>query len=761
MYGYFNAPSRKPGSGVNSPLDAEGKTALHLAVAKNDEKAIHNLTRVGANPNQQDKEGQTPLFDAILHRNLAMTKLLVEKGASFTVLDDAKRSPLDWAIEKECPVDFIAELRRLGADAATPAKSTGRTALHLAAEKNRPDLIEYLVKAGVSVTAQDDDGDTPLHAAVEAGATEAVQKLLALKADPILRNNQIETPLHLAARKGNEAIADLLLAEPDVRRTINDFKTYSSGQTPLMVAAEADKPALIAKLAAVGGDVNQTDNNRRHSLAIAVEAGNVATARALIELGADTTKASPRGYNNASLVHEISSKNYDEMLLLLYSNGFDINAVDSAGNTPLNKACDHQDKDKMKALLALGANPNIANHYGRRPLDTIMDHYSYSYSDHSEIIGMLLSKGANPDLSPLPAMQCAPMHIAARNGNLGTLKQLSAHNPRLDQPSRMKSNLTPYMAALEGGRDAAADFLQEHGANIFRKDRFQRGALHFAARGGAEQHMDKLLEIPEMLKEIDTQDGKGRTPLHHACLKYHHDAAGKLLAKGAKADIFDDEGKAPLHRAIESSYMADFLDTFAEHLGDKADWNMPTKDGDTPLHVAIKNTQQPVFERLLDLGADPVRAGAGGMTPLQSAIMIDHEDMVKTLVKTLAEREIPLDMHRDNNGWTALHYAAIRDTADFATLLADAGSDLEARTNEGDTPLLVAAVSGQTDVLSFLLTRGADMMARNAKGQTAFDIALGTEDAGMLQALLGEMQKRDMPMPTIKPGTPKNQGPTP
>lgn len=596
---------------------------------------------------------------------------------------------------------------------------------------------------------------------MKAGSTAAVEKLLALKADPVLRNNQIETPLHIAAHAGNEEIVDILLAQADVRRTINDFKTYSHGQTPLMVAAQADHPNIIRKLAAVGGDVNQTDNNRRHSLAIAVESGNVGTARTLIELGADTTKSSPRGYNNASLVHEASSKNYDEMLLLLYSNGFDINAVDSAGNTPLNKACDHQDKAKMKALLALGANPNIANHYGRRPLDTIMDHYSYSYSDHSEIIGMLLSKGANPDLSPLPAMQCAPLHIAARNGNLGTLKQLAAHNPRIDQPGRAKSNLTPYMAALESGRDAAADFLQEHGANILRKDRFQRGALHFAARGGASQQMDKLLAIPELLKDIDAQDGKGRTPLHHACLKYQHGLAGKLLEKGANPNIFDAEGKAPLHRAIENSYMSDFLDTFAEHLGDKADWNMPTKDGDTPLHVAIKNTQQPVFERLLELGADPVRGGAGGITPLQAAIMADHEDMVTLTIKTLVEREIPLDMHRDNNGWSALHYAAIRDSADFATLLVDAGANLESLTKDGDTALLIAAVSGQTDVLSFLLARGADMMARNANGQTAFDVAIAAQDTDVLQVLLQEMQKRDMPLPNLKGGTPKNQGPTP
>ena len=117
----FNSNARPPGTGVNSPLDAQGCTALHLAVQNHDRGAMEKLLRVNANVNQQDKEGQTPLFEAVAVRNIAMAKLLVEKGASFELRDDKKRNVLDWAIEKECAVEFIAELKALGADPATPA----------------------------------------------------------------------------------------------------------------------------------------------------------------------------------------------------------------------------------------------------------------------------------------------------------------------------------------------------------------------------------------------------------------------------------------------------------------------------------------------------------------------------------------------------------------------------------------------------------------------------------------------------------------
>ena len=286
----FNSNARPPGTGVNSPLDAQGRTALHLAVQKNDRGAMEKLLRVNTNVNQQDKEGQTPLFEAVAVRNIAMAKLLVEKGASFELRDDKKRNVLDWAIEKECAVEFIAELKALGADPATPAIENRRTAMHLAAEKNRADLIEYLQSTGLSMNQQDSNGQTPLHIAVQAKSMAALEKLVELKADATIRNNQIESPLHLAATSGNVAAASALLSLPEVIRGINDHRTYGSGHTPLMAAVAANQPAIIERIAAVGGNVNQTDSSNRNSLYIAVENGNVEAAKLLIRLGADMEK---------------------------------------------------------------------------------------------------------------------------------------------------------------------------------------------------------------------------------------------------------------------------------------------------------------------------------------------------------------------------------------------------------------------------------------------------------------------------------------
>lgn len=767
MRGYapgFNSNARPPGTGVNSPLDAQGHTALHLAVQKNDRGAMEKLLRVNANVNQQDKEGQTPLFEAVAVKNIALAKLLVEKGASFELRDDKKRNVLDWAIEKECAVEFIAQLKALGADPAAPAIENRRTAMHLAAEKNRPDLIEYLQSTGLSMNQQDSNGQTPLHIAVISKSMAAMEKLVELKADATIRNNQIESPLHLAATGGNVAAADALLALPEVIRGLNDHRTYGNGFTPLMAAVAANQPAIVEKIVSVGGNVNQTDSSNRNSLFIAVENGNVETARLLIRLGADVEKSAEGGYNRTPMVHGINDRNYSEMLVLLFNSGFNIDAKDASGVTALNRAADQQNKAKMKALLDLGADPNTTNSYGRRPLDTIMDNYTYTYTDHKEIIGMLVAKGADVSLSPNPAMQYAPLHLAARNGKLDDMKMILSRNAEIDQPARTPDGMTPYLLACESGKHDAAAFLQSQGADVFRKDAFGRGAIAFAARGGSEKVIAALLSVPGMEEHLNDQDARGRTATHDAFRKYHNDTGVFLITNGARLDVYDNEGLTPLHQAIATSYMSDFLDGVKIALGDKADWNLRMKDpdgkngGDTLLHTAAKHNQAPVVEKLLDFGADPALPGRHGMIPLHVALATDNNIIVTRLLLAMAEKKIAPDFHRDDSGWGALHYAAVKNNgAAFVALVLAAGADVNAKSLTGDTALHVAARAGQMPAAQALLGAGADPLAQNAKGQTPLDIAMEMKRLDLAQALVIAAKEKEKPAAGAVPGATLNK----
>eukprot|EP00027_Filamoeba_sp_ATCC50430_P015879 CAMPEP_0168570156 /NCGR_PEP_ID=MMETSP0413-20121227/16567_1 /TAXON_ID=136452 /ORGANISM="Filamoeba nolandi, Strain NC-AS-23-1" /LENGTH=524 /DNA_ID=CAMNT_0008602753 /DNA_START=138 /DNA_END=1714 /DNA_ORIENTATION=- len=70
----------------------------------------------------------------------------------------------------------------------------GRTLLHLAAQTNQHEIVEYLLKNKIcSITARDNDSNTPLHTAAASHRTEIAQYLIQQGADPTATNNRGET----------------------------------------------------------------------------------------------------------------------------------------------------------------------------------------------------------------------------------------------------------------------------------------------------------------------------------------------------------------------------------------------------------------------------------------------------------------------------------------------------------------------------------------------------------------------------------------
>ena len=71
---------------------------------------------------------------------------------------------------------------------------------------------------------------------------------------------------------------------------------------------------------------------------------------------------------------------------------------------------------------------------------------------------------------------------------------------------------------------------------------------------------------------------------------------------------------------------------------------------------------------------------------------------------------------RDNEGYTALFYAAENGHVDVVKLLIE-GADVNAKNQYGNTPLYVVAVGGHIAVAELLIAKGADV---NWKDQYAY-----------------------------------------
>ena len=100
------------------------------------------LAERGGNVNLLRKDGHTPFSVAVIAGDLAITRELVERGADVK----GRWSPQDKIPD---PVEAITLARQ------------EQTILHLAAIEGRPELLEYLVSKGASLTAKNAQGETP------------------------------------------------------------------------------------------------------------------------------------------------------------------------------------------------------------------------------------------------------------------------------------------------------------------------------------------------------------------------------------------------------------------------------------------------------------------------------------------------------------------------------------------------------------------------------------------------------------------------
>ena len=87
-----------------------------------------------------------------------------------------------------------------------------------------------------------------------------------------------------------------------------------------------------------------------------------------------------------------------------------------------------------------------------------------------------------------------------------------------------------------------------------------------------------------------------------------------------------------------------------------------------------------------------------------------------------------LNIRNPDGGATALIAAASFGQNETASLLIEAGADLEVKNNEGSTALHTAAFLCREKIVKALLAKGADRNARNNAGSTALDSVGGPFD---------------------------------
>ena len=165
---------------------------------------------------------------------------------------------------------------------------------------------------------------------------------------------------------------------------------------------------------------------------------------------------------------------------------------------------------------------------------------------HVDIVSMLLSKGANPDLVDI-GKQTALHHVCVA-GRLDCLFQLIGAGANVNARDGMLQTAL-HIACMIGAGDVVAVLLKAD-ADVDAVDNDLNTPLHRACFGGSDDCAEKLVAASAAL---NAQNFKGYAPMHFACraCNVRATAAGGercvdlLFAAGASYDVADTAGSTP------------------------------------------------------------------------------------------------------------------------------------------------------------------------------------------------------------------------
>jgi ankyrin repeat protein len=216
--------------------DAEGYTPLHRA-GSIVTTIVKLLLDHGANPNQRDVERYTPLHRAAMKPdNTTIIRLLIQRGANVDAKTEGLRHPVAYEVgltplhlaTYRTNIENVRTLVDIGKAKVNVKSSLGNTPLHKAASRENGERIaQFLIDRGAHVNVKDRRGQTPLHKAVACGLINTVKMLLNNGAIPFIQDSSGDTPSNLAKDFKYINIEHMLRTWPGERSILRRMATAS------------------------------------------------------------------------------------------------------------------------------------------------------------------------------------------------------------------------------------------------------------------------------------------------------------------------------------------------------------------------------------------------------------------------------------------------------------------------------------------------------------------------------------------------------
>ena len=651
--GYETLVKMLTSAGAGVDIAHEGSTPLQYAAKNGHESIVECILSLGADVNSEAAEDSfKPCLHAAKKGYIRVVQILMQYKADIRQSNTERQTALHLAAQNG-HVNVTELLLEHAADVAA-RDWMGRTALHLASLNGHKQVVEILAQfePNPGVDILDDDNNTPLILVSKRGHSSAVENLLQRGATADLTGIDGHTALYGAAANGHETTAEIILQNP-----------Y----------------AIKARFA----DINDV-------LLEAAKRGFHEVCKRCLQIKKnDEVKSGSR--QEWTALHHAAQNGFDNIVILLLENGFDIESETDEGKTPLAVAAVAIRLEVVRILLARGADQSKKNLEGQTLVSELAElPQQHSVDDYVGMVRVLLEAGiATNDVDHA---RRSALHHAVRTGNRRLVEELL----KFDADPRLQdyAHRTPLHYAVWQDIEFSR-LLLRHNADPQICDAGGYTPFHIAAQYGRVDVMELLSKAaPDVIKR---RSNKGSTPLHFATDKA---SIEWLLTQGIDVNTVDGSGKTALMTAVQSG-SDKVVGLLLSH---KADPKLRDNSGKTALHHAAKEGSVPVAQRLL-------------------------------------EEEISLLKYTDNKQRSALHIAIQEKRLDFARVLLlqqRPHIDIDLQDKDGNTPLLLAVSAGtqMQDFVQLLIEAGADTELRNKVSQTALVVAVGDGNESLWKLLL-------------------------
>lgn len=450
-------------------VSVHAQSQLADRIASGDRRAALAMITAGADVNQAQLDGTTPLQWAAYRVDRELLAALLKKGARPNVVNKYGASPLAEAV-KVASAEMVGMLLDAGAD-PNVANEDGQTPLMLAARTGDVGVARLLVQHGADVNRREQyrDQSAVMWAAAE-GHADMVAFLVSKRAD-------------LTVRARANDWATQITSEPRVQYR------PTGGLTPLLYAARAGCLGCVSAMIEAGADVDRPDPDGMTPMMMALDNRYPGVARYLLDHGANPqtwdwwgrtplyvavtlrggrdSRPGPRPPESLALINALLDAGANPNAQLAFKEpsrgGRDNRFADdllTTGATPLIRAAQTFDNDVVRALLAHGALVDLPNASGVTP-------FMAAAGIGTRIGGGVLGPGTPEDVVALSldTMEILRKAGADVNARITDVTSLTARIARINTLTNRQGQTTLFFAG-ETGRTEVVKYLLDHGARV-------------------------------------------------------------------------------------------------------------------------------------------------------------------------------------------------------------------------------------------------------------------------------------------------------